>query len=186
MVGKVRLADQVCRHLDTAGLIALQHVRQAPSQLNGAMRRGFKGIPDIGELRELAADSLLHRAGRRPRRCQGQPAQQRPQPLPVISALGERRAQRRPGLLSQSAQPLGGMKTGYPRAQAIIQLVTNDLAGLRLQIDQASRPGQGTSPGENALMRFPPPRFGQRAASKAIGQLPECRPVPIRLRVPEH
>ena len=66
-----------------------------------------------------------------------------------------------------------------------MELVTDDLAGLRLQIDQASRPGQGTGQGENALMGFPPPRFGQRAASKAIGQLPECRPIRIRLRVPE-
>src|ERR1035441_7115391 len=33
-------------------------------------------------------------------------------------------------------------------------------------------------------LRFPPPRFGRRAASQAIGQLPERRPIRIRLRLP--
>jgi hypothetical protein len=78
------------------------------------------------------------------------------------------------------------MKAGARRAQANVELVTDDLAGLRLQVDQASRPGEGMGQGENALLGFPPPRFGRRAASQAIGQLPECCPIRICQRVPEH
>src|ERR1039458_1814769 len=76
------------------------------------------------------------------------------------------------------------MKTGLRRLEAIAELVAHDLAGLRLQIDQAGRPGEGAGPGENAFVGFPPPRFGRRAASQAIGQLPERRPIRIRLWLP--
>jgi hypothetical protein len=77
------------------------------------------------------------------------------------------------------------VKTDSGRAQAIIELVADDLAGLRLQIGQASRPGESAGLGENALMGIAPPRFGQRAASQAISQFPECRrPARICLRVP--
>jgi hypothetical protein len=57
--------------------------------------------------------------------------------LPVISALGQRRAQRRPGFLRKGAQPLGWMKTGTRRPEAIVELIAYDPASLRLKIDQA-------------------------------------------------
>ena len=159
--------------------------RRSLDKLRCLGQRGFQGALDIGELRKPLADGFLRRVGRRPGCHQGQPAQQRPKLLPVIVAPGQCRAQRCPRLLSQCAQPLGWMKTDSGRAQAIVELVTDDLAGLRLRIGQASRPGEGAGLGENALMGIPPPCLGQRAASQAISQFPECRrPARICLRVP--
>jgi len=141
---------------------------------------GLEGL-DVGEHLAGAQGSLAHRVGGHPGRHQSQPAQQRPELLPVISTLGELRAQRRPGLLREGTQPLDWMKTGLRRLKAIVELTAHDLAGLRLQIDQARRPGQGAGPGENAFVGFPPPRRVRRAASQAISQLPERRPIRIRL-----
>jgi hypothetical protein len=70
------------------------------------------GILDVWEHLAGAQGGLAHRLGGRPGRSQSQPAQQRPELLPVISALGEFRAQRRPGLLREGAQPLSWMKAG--------------------------------------------------------------------------
>jgi hypothetical protein len=67
------------------------------------------GILDVGELFADDPAGLAHRIGGRPGRRQGQPAQQRPELLPVFSALGYLCAQRRPGLLREGAQPLDWM-----------------------------------------------------------------------------
>ena len=156
-------------------------VRQQPGDLACFGQRGLTRILDVGEHLADAPSSLAHRLDGRPGRRQSQPAQQRPEFLPVIRALGELRAQRRPGLLREGTQPLGWMKTGPRRLKAIIELAAHDLAGLRLQIDQARRPGEGAGPGENAFVGFQPPRRVRRAASRAIGQLPEHRSIRIRL-----
>jgi hypothetical protein len=135
------------------------------------------GILDVWEhLADSYGSLARHVADHRGCR-QGQPAQQRPELLPVISALGEFRAQRRPGLLREGAQPLGWMKAARRRLKAIVELIAHDLAGLGLQVDQARRPGKGPGTGENAFVGLPPPRLVRRAAGQAIGQLPERRPI---------
>ena len=50
--------------------------------------------------------------------------------------------------------PQGIREARWPdiATQAIVELVTDYLAGLRLEIDQARRPGEGTGLGEDALM----------------------------------
>jgi hypothetical protein len=159
-------------------------VRQQPGHFACFSQRDLRGILDVGKHLAGAQGSLAQRLGRRPGRRQGQPAQQRPEFLPVIRALGEFRAQRHPGLLHEGTQPLGWMNTGPRRPKAVVELIAHDLAGLRLQVEQAGRPGEGAGPGENAFMGFPPPRLVRAAASQAIGQLPERRPIRIRPRLP--
>ena len=78
------------------------------------------------------------------------------------------------------------MEAGSRRLQAIVELVADELTGLRLHVNQASRPGAGASQGENVPMGLPPPRFGRRAAGQAMGQLPEFCPVPVLLRESPH
>src|SRR5450756_1016899 len=72
------------------------------------------------------------------------------------------------------------MKTGLPRIEAIVELIAHDLAGPRLQVDQARRPRERTGPGEDAFMGFSPPWGDRRPASQVIGQLPKCRTIRIR------
>lgn len=100
-----------------------------------------------------------------------------------LRAAERRLVVRRPGLLRESAQPVGRMKAGPWRLKAIVELIAHDLAGLRLHVDQARRPGQGAGPGENAAVGFLPPWFGRRAAGQAVGQLQEPRPTRIPQRL---
>ena len=87
--------------------------------------------------------------------------------------LGHRRPQRRPGLLRQRAQPLGRVQPGHPRVEPLVELVAHDPAGLRLQVDEAGRPGKGAGGGENPLMGLAPPGPGLRPAGQGIGQIPQ-------------
>src|SRR6478736_6692573 len=65
------------------------------------------------------------------------------------------------------------MHPGRLGVESLVELVAYDPAGLRLQVDEAGRPGQGAGGGENPLMGLGPPRTGLRSAGHGIGQIPQ-------------
>jgi hypothetical protein len=48
---------------------------------------------------------------------------------------------------------------------------------LRLQVDEAGRPGKGVRGGQDPLMGLVPPRTGLRPAGQGIGQFPQRREI---------
>jgi hypothetical protein len=135
-------------------------------------QRGRAGILDVREVGEEFAGQLRGLALGVAGRCrERQPAQQRPQLLPVAGAVGHRRLQRRPGLLHQREQPLGRIQPLRHRVEPLVELVAYDLAGLRLHLDEAGRPGEGAGGIENLLVGFAPPRTGLRPAGQGIGHI---------------
>src|SRR5690348_3779400 len=65
------------------------------------------------------------------------------------------------------------MHPGRLGVQSLVELVAYDQAGLRLQLDETGRPGQGAGGGDNPLMGPGPPRTGLRSAGHGIGQIPQ-------------
>src|SRR5436190_949977 len=65
------------------------------------------------------------------------------------------------------------MHPGRLAVESLVELVAYDPAGLRLQVDEAGRPGQGAGGGEDPLMGLGPPRTGLRSADHGIGQIPQ-------------
>ena len=145
-------------------------VGQQPGGLARFGSRGRVGILDVGELRVGQLRGLALGVAGRHRHCQ--PAQQRPQLPPVAGAVGHRRPQRRPGLLGQCAQPLRRVEPGRLRFELLVELVAHDAASLRLQVDEAGRPGKSAGGSQNPLMGPGPPGRGLRPAGQGISQVP--------------
>ena len=79
----------------------------------------------------------------------GQPATERPELRPLLAVGGEVGAHRFDGGLSQCLQPARRRQPGARarRVEPLVELVSGDLAGEGLDVEQAGRPLRGTHPG---------------------------------------